>query len=136
MMCGFAGFFGGIASHGQAGDEAVLKRMTGTLVTRGPDDAGYWSDLDHRVGLGHRRLAIVDLSPAGHQPMPSASSRYVIVFNGEIYNHALLREALETAGQAPAWRGHSDTETLLAGFDAWGVQGTVERAIGMFAFAV
>ncbi|MFC5474714.1 asparagine synthase (glutamine-hydrolyzing) [Paraherbaspirillum soli] len=135
-MCGFAGFFGGIASQGQAGDEAVLKRMADTLLTRGPDDAGYWSDQNHRIGLGHRRLAIVDLSPAGHQPMLSASSRYVIVFNGEIYNHLLLREALEAGGQAPAWRGHSDTETLLAGFDAWGVQGTAERAIGMFAFAV
>lgn len=135
-MCGFAGFLGGVASYGQAGDEAMLKRMADTIANRGPDDAGYWSDPDHRVGLGHRRLSIVDLSPAGHQPMPSASSRYVIAFNGEIYNHLLLRQALEAAGQAPAWRGHSDTETLLAGFDAWGIQGTVERAIGMFAFSV
>lgn len=135
-MCGFVGFFGGAAAHGQAGDEAMLKRMAGTIVSRGPDDAGYWSDTDRRIGLGHRRLSIIDPSSAGHQPMQSASSRYAIVFNGEIYNHLLLRQALEIAGQAPTWRGHSDTETLLAGFDAWGIQGTVVRAIGMFAFAV
>lgn len=135
-MCGFVGFLGGVNSNGHAGNEAMLRRMADTIATRGPDDAGYWSDMDHRVGLGHRRLSIIDLSPAGHQPMLSASSRYVIAFNGEIYNHLLLRQALEAAAQAPAWRGHSDTETLLAGFDAWGVQGTVERAIGMFAFAV
>ncbi|SDX70638.1 asparagine synthase (glutamine-hydrolysing) [Collimonas sp. OK242] len=135
-MCGFVGFFGGAAAHGQAGDEAMLKRMAGTIVSRGPDDAGYWSDTDRRIGLGHRRLSIIDPSSAGHQPMQSASNRYAIVFNGEIYNHLLLRQALEIAGQAPTWRGHSDTETLLAGFDAWGIQGTVVRAIGMFAFAV
>jgi asparagine synthase (glutamine-hydrolysing) len=135
-MCGFVGFLGGSAQYAQAGDEAMLKRMADTIAHRGPDDAGYWCDLDLRVGLGHRRLSIVDLSPTGHQPMLSPSSRYVIAFNGEIYNHMLLRQELEFAAQAPAWRGHSDTETLVAGFDAWGIQGTVERAIGMFAFAV
>lgn len=135
-MCGFVGFMGGLTSYGQLGDEAMLKRMADTIAYRGPDDAGYWCDGEHRVGLGHRRLSIVDLSPAGHQPMGSGSSRYVIAFNGEIYNHILLRQALDATEQAPGWRGHSDTETLLAGFDAWGIQGTVERAIGMFAFAV
>lgn len=135
-MCGFVGFFGGLATNGQLADEAMLQRMADTIAKRGPDDAGYWSDVDHRIGFGHRRLSIVDLSPAGHQPMPSASGRYVIAFNGEIYNHLLLRQALADVARAPAWRGHSDTETLLAGFDAWGIQGTVERAIGMFAFAV
>jgi asparagine synthase (glutamine-hydrolysing) len=110
--------------------------MTDAIVTRGPDDAGAWFDEHNRVGFGHRRLSIVDLSPAGHQPMPSASGRYTIAFNGEIYNHNLLREELERAGRAPAWRGHSDTETLLAGFDAWGIEATVKRSIGMFAFAV
>ena len=135
-MCGLVGFLGGLAAHSQLGDEAMLKRMADTVANRGPDDAGYWSDVDQRIGFGHRRLSIVDLSAAGHQPMPSASGRYVIAFNGEIYNHMALRQAMEGAAQAPAWRGHSDTETLLAGFDAWGIQGTVERAIGMFAFAV
>ena len=135
-MCGFVGFLGGIIPHGRLDGEAMLKRMADTIAYRGPDDAGYWCDEDHRVGLGHRRLAIVDLSLAGHQPMQSASGRYIIAFNGEIYNHLLLRQELRATGQTPSWRGHSDTETLLAGFDAWGIQGTVERAIGMFAFAV
>ena len=135
-MCGLAGFLGGVVTQGHAGDKAVLNRMTDTIVSRGPDDSGHWVDVDHRIGLGHRRLAIVDLSAAGHQPMPSASSRYVIAFNGEIYNHLQLRKELEVGGRAPAWRGHSDTETLLAGFDTWGIETTVKLAIGMFAFAV
>jgi asparagine synthase (glutamine-hydrolysing) len=135
-MCGFAGFLGGLASYRTASEEALLKRMGDAIAHRGPDDSGYWCDKDRRIGLSHRRLSIVDLSPAGHQPMQSASNRYVIAFNGEIYNHSLLREQLEVSAHAPSWRGHSDTETLLAGFDAWGIQGAVERAIGMFAFAV
>ena len=85
---------------------------------------------------GHQRLAIVDLSRAGHQPMKSVSGRYIIVFNGEIYNHLKLRQMLEFSGNQPNWYGHSDTESLLAGFDAWGIQGTIEKTIGMFAFAV
>jgi asparagine synthase (glutamine-hydrolysing) len=135
-MCGLAGFLGGSASHAALGEETLLKRMGKTIVHRGPDDGGNWFDANHHIGLAHRRLSIVDLSPAGHQPMQSASSRYVIAFNGEIYNHMVLREELEAGGHAPPWRGHSDTETLLAGFDAWGIQGTVERSIGMFAFAI
>lgn len=128
-MCGFVGFFGG-----QLSDEGELQRMANKIESRGPDDVGYWLDLNHRIGFGHRRLAIVDLSPAGHQPMMSAQGRYVVAFNGEIYNHMECRAAL--ARDFVNWRGHSDTETLLAGFDAWGIQGTVERCIGMFAFAV
>lgn len=135
-MCGFVGFMGGITPYGPLGGEAMLKRMADTITYRGPDDAGYWCDEDHRVGLGHRRLAIVDLSLAGHQPMQSASGRYIIAFNGEIYNHLLLRQMLTAKEQTLLWRGHSDTEVLLTGFDVWGIQGTVERAIGMFAFAV
>lgn len=134
-MCGFVGFLGGLADA-HFGDKAMLRRMTDTIINRGPDDAGYWSDADQRIGFGHRRLSVIDLSPAGHQPMLSASGRYVIAFNGEIYNHLLLRQSLMDAAQIPAWRGHSDTETLLAGFDVWGIQGTVERTIGMFALAV
>jgi asparagine synthase (glutamine-hydrolysing) len=117
-------------------DEAMLKRMADTITHRGPDDAGYWCDRDHKIGLGHRRLSIVDLSAAGHQPMQSDSNRYIIAFNGEVYNHNLLRQELEVVEQVETWRGHSDTETLLAGFDIWGIRATVERAIGMFAFAV
>ena len=135
-MCGFVGFLGGLPPQADAGGLAIIRRMTQTIAHRGPDDAGYWQDADHQVSFGHRRLAIIDLSPAGHQPMQSASSRYVIAFNGEIYNHLVLREQLHGCGKAPAWRGHADTETLLAGFDAWGIQETLERAIGMFAMAV
>jgi len=135
-MCGFVGFLGGLAEHGRLGDESMLQRIADTIAHRGPDNAGYWSDIDCRIGMGHRRLSIVDLSPAGHQPMVSANGRYVIAFNGEIYNHLLLRAEFGRSGIAPVWRGHSDTETLLAGFEAWGIRGTVERCVGMFAFAV
>jgi asparagine synthase (glutamine-hydrolysing) len=127
---------GKMSSYDQFEGESMLERMADKIENRGPDDAGYWFDLNHSIGLGHRRLSIVDLSSAGHQPMHSVTSRYVIAFNGEIYNHLSLREALEVAGQASNWRGHSDTETLLAGFDAWGIQSTLKRSIGMFAFAV
>ncbi|WP_296949174.1 asparagine synthase (glutamine-hydrolyzing) [uncultured Massilia sp.] len=135
-MCGLVGFLGNGFGGDKAGAHAVVKRMTDAVLSRGPDDAGSWFCENGPIGLGHRRLAIVDLSPAGHQPMAAASGRYMMVFNGEIYNHALLRKELETGGKAPVWRGHSDTETLLAGFDAWGIQKTIERAIGMFAIAV
>src|ERR1039458_5254415 len=80
-MCGLVGFLGGIVTHGVEGEKALLQRMAGTLVPRGPDDGGVWCDSEQRIGLGHRRLAIVDLSSAGHQPMVSASGRYVIAFN-------------------------------------------------------
>lgn len=133
-MCGFTGYLGG--AQDVVKDTGVLERMAGAIASRGPDDAGYWRDSEHRIGLGHRRLAIVDLSPAGHQPMQSTAGRYVIAFNGEIYNHQDLRSEMEQAGKAPAWRGHSDTETLLAGFDVWGIKPTLRRAIGMFAIAI
>jgi len=106
--------------------------MADTLVHRGPDDSGVWTDESAGIALGHRRLAILDLSAAGHQPMVSASGRHVIVFNGEIYNHLDLRKKLESV----AWRGHSDTETLLEAVDAWGVRRALDESIGMFAFAV
>jgi asparagine synthase (glutamine-hydrolysing) len=134
-MCGIVGILGGSGWDESGACSAILKRMTDALERRGPDDAGLWIAADSRIALGHRRLAIVDLSPAGHQPMPSASGRWTIAFNGEIYNHQDLRRQLEAQDAAPAWRGHSDTETLLAGFDAWGVRATVEQAVGMFAFA-
>lgn len=132
-MCGLVGF---IRHDGSKYDMELLNRMSDTIKSRGPDDVGCWLDEQAGVGLGHRRLSIVDLSPAGHQPMFSASGRYVIVFNGEIYNHLGLREALQATGSARTWRGHSDTETLLAGFEVWGVEATLRRAIGMFAIAL
>ena len=133
-MCGIAGFLepGGLSS---AADED-LQRMMGTLVHRGPDGSGIWKDAAAGVALGHRRLAILELSPAGAQPMVSASGRFVITFNGEIYNHLEMRADLEGAHAAPAWRGHSDTETLLAALDRWGLTATLERTVGMFAFAL
>lgn len=133
-MCGFSGFmtFGSAPQQ----PEALLHRMGQAIVHRGPDAGGIWFDGEVGIGFSHRRLAIVDLSPAGHQPMVSASDRYVIAFNGEIYNHQRLRDELVATGKSPNWRGHSDTETVLAGFDAWGVQATIERTTGMFAFAV
>jgi asparagine synthase (glutamine-hydrolysing) len=141
-MCGLLGFLGGVAGLG--GDAALLRRMLDTLIHRGPDDGGVWCDSEQRMGLGHRRLAIVDLSPAGHQPMISASGRYVIAFNGEIYNHSELRRELEQIPHRPPfskgrifeWHGHSDTETLLAGIEAWGLESTLKKSIGMFAIAL
>ena len=135
-MCGIAGFITAGSFFSPRKLERCLSRMSDTIYHRGPDDGGLWSDAEAGVWLGHRRLSIVDLSPAGHQPMQSASGRYTIAFNGEIYNHQSLRVAMENAGQAPSWRGRSDTETLLHGFDLWGIQKTVEKACGMFAFAV
>lgn len=133
-MCGFAGF---LAPSGTAAqDLAVLCGMTAAIAHRGPDDSGAWFDADAGVALGHRRLSIIDLSPAGHQPMASPSGRYVTVYNGEIYNHADLRAELDAAGSSPAWRGHSDTEVMLAAFERWGVAGSLERLNGMFALAV
>ena len=134
-MCGLAGYLG--SKSGSTGDEAasILNKMANAITSRGPDDSGVWHDDETGVGLAHRRLSILDLSPAGHQPMGCSTGRYVIAFNGEIYNHLDLRRQLERDGWKPAWRGHSDTETLLAGFNAWGIRATVQRCIGMFAFA-
>ena len=130
-MCGIAGILGGANAEAE-----TVTRMTRALAHRGPDDEGIWVDRDAGIALGHRRLSIIDLSPAGHQPMTSASGRFVITLNGEIYNYEHLRRTLADAGYRPEWRGHSDTEVLLAGFDFWGIKATLKRAIGMFAIAV
>ena len=132
-MCGLTG---GWTLRDAEDLRRLLPRMTVALAHRGPDSDGHWFDQEAGIGLGHRRLAIVDLSPQGHQPMLSDSGRYVLVFNGEIYNHLDLRQELERAGAAPAWRGHSDTETLLAAIERWGLPATLERCIGMFAIAL
>lgn len=134
-MCGIAGFLG--APPGCSADERIglLRRMGDRIAHRGPDHGGVWSDPEADAGIVHRRLAIVDLSPAGHQPMASASGRWVLAFNGEIYNHRELRDRLAAAGEAPAWRGRSDTETLLAAIEAWGITTTLRRCVGMFAIA-
>lgn len=133
-MCGIAGF---LAAPGmQATAAGLLARMTDSLSHRGPDQAGAWIDVETGIALGHRRLSILDLSSAGSQPMQSHSGRYVLTTNGEIYNHLEIRECLRRGGLEPAWRGHSDTETMLAAFDRWGVESALERLTGMFAFAV
>lgn len=132
-MCGLTGF---LSENARSFGLETLERMAGAIAHRGPDDQGLWLDAEAGIALGHRRLAIVDLSKAGHQPMQSESGRYVFVFNGEIYNHATMRAEIDARGSAPTWRGHSDTETLLAGFELWGVVETLRRAIGMFAFAL
>jgi len=130
-MCGIAGLLG------PSGDNAAvsLQAMTDAITYRGPDAEGHWFDEVQSVCLGHRRLSILDLSEAGAQPMQSVCGRFVIVFNGEIYNHLRLRRELEAASEQ-AWRGHSDTETLLAGIVAWGLEDTLRRAKGMFALAL
>ncbi|WP_244654876.1 asparagine synthase (glutamine-hydrolyzing) [Sphingomonas sp. CFBP 13733] len=133
-MCGIAGFVTGRSLN--QGARASLVAMTDAIAHRGPDDDGQWVYPEQGVALGHRRLAIIDLSPAGHQPMSSVSGRYVLVYNGEIYNYAELRTKLEQEEQAPTWRGHSDTEVLLACIEAWGIRSTLEQANGMFAFAL
>ncbi|MCL4648647.1 asparagine synthase (glutamine-hydrolyzing) [Burkholderia multivorans] len=134
-MCGIDGFLNSVAFDEEAA-RGTLARMTASLAHRGPDAQGLWVDPAAGIALGHRRLAIVDLSVHGRQPMASACGRYVMVFNGEIYNHRELRAQLERVGRAPAWRGHSDTEVLLAAFAAWGVDATLRRATGMFALAL
>src|SRR5690606_11281360 len=107
-MCGLAGFLS--ARPGEPGLPRA-QAMANAIRHRGPDDAGAWADDEAGIALGHRRLAIVDLSAAGHQPMLSSSGRYVLAYNGEVYNHLALRRELEAGSVAPLWRGHSDTET-------------------------
>jgi asparagine synthase (glutamine-hydrolysing) len=110
--------------------------MLDSLALRGPDDFGYWVDTVAGIALGHRRLAVLDLSVAGHQPMHSFSGRFTISFNGEIYNHQAIRAKLCKVGVRPGWRSYSDTETLLAAIEHWGVEGALKRCVGMFAFAL
>ena len=130
-VCGLTGYLrpGGIPEREA---HAIAAAMAESLAHRGPDDAGAWVDGDAGIALAHRRLSILDMSITGHQPMTSASQRYVIVLNGEIYNHLALRTAIG----CPLWRGDSDTETLLAGLEAWGVRATLCKTVGMFAMAL
>jgi asparagine synthase (glutamine-hydrolysing) len=131
-MCGIAGIW---RRRGRDA-ELTTQRMSLRLAHRGPDDSGIWHDPAVGVALGFRRLSIIDVSPAGHQPMQSASGRYTIVFNGEVYNFESIRAELKESGNAPAWRGHSDTEVMLAAIEAWGLDAAVKRFVGMFAIAL
>jgi asparagine synthase (glutamine-hydrolysing) len=129
-MCGIAGFWQSKAVDDHPHD--LLTRMACTLAHRGPDDSGIFFDSAAGLGFAFRRLAIIDLSPEGHQPMVSASGRYTIVFNGEIYNYEEIRQELGPQ----SWRGHSDTEVMLAAFERWGLVSALKRFVGMFAFAL
>jgi asparagine synthase (glutamine-hydrolysing) len=135
-MCGLTGFWRTVNGNTELELKSLTMKMADALQHRGPDDAGVWADAYEGLALGHRRLAILDLTPAGHQPMMSVSGRYVIAFNGEIYNHTTLRSELDSCGASPSWRGNSDTETLLAAFELWGVEKALQRCVGMFAFAL
>ena len=132
-MCGIAGI---LTSKAYREEElaGVVQRMARPLTHRGPDDSGQWVDASAGVAFGFRRLAIIDVSEHGHQPMRSASGRYTIAFNGEVYNHRELRKELEEAGWT--FRGHSDTEVIVAAFERWGVLEATKRFVGMFAIAV
>jgi asparagine synthase (glutamine-hydrolysing) len=133
-MCGIAGVLSPKRRLSDAELSNIARRMADTLRHRGPDSSGFWSDPEAGVALGHRRLSIIDLSPEGHQPMASASGRFLITFNGEIYNFRELRRELEGVGAA--FRGHSDTEVLLAAIDAWGLEAALPKLAGMFAFGL
>jgi asparagine synthase (glutamine-hydrolysing) len=135
-MCGIAGYIDLEATTSPEALTATAAGMAASLHHRGPDDDGVWVDASAGVALAFQRLSILDLSEAGHQPMRSVSGRYVIVFNGEIYNFQELRGELESSGAAPRWRGHSDTEVVLACLERWGVEQSLPRFNGMFAFAV
>ena len=135
-MCGIAGLLEkNIPLDGDA-VRGIVRAMTSAIVHRGPDDGDVWVDSEAGVALGHRRLSIVDLSQEGHQPMFSACDRYVIAFNGEVYNYRDIRKELDDLNAAPVWRGHSDTEVMLAAISHWGLDSALERFVGMFAFAL
>jgi asparagine synthase (glutamine-hydrolysing) len=133
LMCGIAGIW----TNGRV-SPPLIRAMIRSMPHRGPDDEGMWSDAEAGIALGHRRLAIVDLSPAGHQPMHSRDGRFVIILNGEIYNHAEVRRELDRVrpGDSGDWRGHSDTETFVEAISHWGLADALERSVGMFAFAL
>jgi len=133
-MCGITGFWDISRRLNADRLQELSRQMSNTLLHRGPDDGGVWADEEVGISLGHRRLAIVDLSPEGHQPMLSAEGRYVIVFNGEIYNFLELQRELKQLGHQ--FRGHSDTEVMLASFRQWGLDQAIQRFNGMFAFAL
>lgn len=133
-MCGITGFFALSSSFSEKNLQTITKGMTDAIRHRGPDDSGEWVDPTRGIALGFRRLAILDLSPAGHQPMLSPDGRFVIVFNGEIYNFAYLRDKLRSLGHT--FRGTSDTEVMLAAIREWGLSKAVQQFNGMFAFAL
>ena len=133
-MCGIAGFF--TINNKRNTDEmvAIANKMANSIKHRGPDNSGVWVSEEVGLTLAHRRLSIIDLSIKGNQPMCSENRQFIIVFNGEIYNHRELRQELISNGKT--FRGHSDTEVILAGFEKWGVEQTIQKCIGMFAIGL
>jgi asparagine synthase (glutamine-hydrolysing) len=135
-MCGLTGFFQGDVFSSANIVQRTLENMTDAIRHRGPDSEGFWYELNYQVALGHRRLAILDLTESGHQPMLSDDDRYVIAFNGEIYNHLEIRQEIESAIPTIIWKGHSDTETLLKAIQVFGWEETLQKLVGMFAIAL
>ncbi len=132
-MCGLVGYW---SDNSGSIEQVIIEKMASRIKHRGPDDMGTWLSKNDKLALAHRRLSILDLSPAGHQPMHSPCGRYILIYNGEIYNHLNLRADLEKEGGHFKWQGHSDTETLLAALRHWGVEKTLQRLNGMFAFVL
>ncbi|MBT5399280.1 asparagine synthase (glutamine-hydrolyzing) [bacterium] len=132
-MCGITGIFGNLKKNEF---DKSIRKMSETLRHRGPDDSGIWIDKENGIALGHQRLSIVDLSLAGHQPMTSPCGKFVVIFNGEIYNHIQLRGKLNNSEYGQSWKGHSDTETLVSAFSQWGIDKTLSQLVGMFAIAI
>src|SRR5262245_43721869 len=132
-MCGITGFLDPRSGWDEARMRDLAICMSEPLTHRGPDDQGVWVDAEAGLGLGHRRLSILDLTSEGRQPMASASGRYIVTFNGEIYNFLELKEELRGLGHS--FRSRSDTEVMLAAFCQWGVVDSISRFSGMFAFA-
>ena len=141
-MCGIVGFIDSTLASSNEVLQQTVRKMSDCIVHRGPDDSGVWTDMNAGFALAHRRLSVLDLSPQGHQPMTSASGRYLISFNGEIYNHRALRKELENSSSTYkgsgviSWRGHSDTEVMLTAFEHWGIETALANFNGMFAFAL
>jgi asparagine synthase (glutamine-hydrolysing) len=135
-MCGVVGIVDSRFVSSGRGPQDAVARMRDTLIHRGPNDSGVWVDSSNGVALAHTRLSVLDLSQAGHQPMVSGCMRYVIAFNGEIYNHREIRLSIDKLDSGSEWRGHSDTEILLAAVARWGIRSALERFNGMFAFAL
>ncbi len=133
-MCGFAGFLEFAPARSRDESVRLVEQMTNRLTHRGPDDHGQWLNESGTVAMGHRRLSILDTSQHGHQPMTSPCGRFVLAYNGEVYNHLELRRELQQGGAT--FRGQSDTETIVAAFSEWGIASTIERCVGMFAMAV
>ena len=133
-MCGITGFISSDLNESKYSN--LLNDMSNQIAHRGPNDSGFWFDIDDKIGLAHRRLSILDISKAGAQPMHSNSNRYSIVYNGEIYNHLEIRKEIYSNYKFNGWHGTSDTETLLKGFDLWGIEKMLQKCTGMFAMAV